>query len=176
MVKHQLNVCIAIDTIAIVQPLQRRATKYVLNDYVSDHKSRLIKLQILPLMYILDLNDVIFFVRSLKSPHEGFNIENFISFTSGDTRSVNSHKLRHTRSNNNSSNNFYFNRLPRIWNALPVININLDIKIIKQQLLSYFILNSILGLTMHVVTRSCVAAPGAINILPPLTLTILINL
>ena len=37
-------------------------------------------------MYILDLNDVIFFVRSLKSPHEGVNIENFISFTSGDTR------------------------------------------------------------------------------------------
>ena len=106
--------------------------------YVSDYKSRLIKLQILPLMYILDLNDIIFFVRSLKTPRKGFNIKNFISFTLGDTRSANSHKLQHTRSTNNSSNNFYFNRLPRIWNALLVININLDTKIIKQQLLSYF--------------------------------------
>ena len=79
--------------IQLIECIQRRATKYILNDYVSDYKSHLIKLQILPLMYILDLNDVIFFVRSLKSPHEGFNIENFISFTLGDTRSANSHKL-----------------------------------------------------------------------------------
>ena len=53
--------------IQLIERIQRRATKYVLNDYVSDYKSRLIKLQILPLMYILDLNDVIFFVRSLKT-------------------------------------------------------------------------------------------------------------
>ena len=53
--------------IQLIKRIQRRATKYVLNDYVGDYKSRLIKLQILPLMYILDLNDIIFFVRSLKS-------------------------------------------------------------------------------------------------------------
>ena len=59
-----------------------------------------------------------------------------------------------------------------MWNALPVININLDTKVIKQQLLyptSGIILNTILSLTMHVVTHYCVAAPGAINILPSLT-------
>ena len=69
--------------IQLIERIQRRATKYVLNDYVGDYKSCLIKLQILPLMYILDLNDVIFFVRSLKSPHEGFNIENFIFLLQG---------------------------------------------------------------------------------------------
>ena len=66
-------------------------------------------------------------------------------------------------------------------NALPVANqykpryqdYQATIAIIRT---SGIIFNTILGLTMHVVTRTCVAAPGTINILPPLTLTILINL
>ena len=53
---------------------------YILNDYISDYKSRLIKLQILPLAYILELNDIMFFIRNLKHPHEGFNINNYILF------------------------------------------------------------------------------------------------
>uniref|UniRef100_A0A1X7T752 Endonuclease/exonuclease/phosphatase domain-containing protein n=1 Tax=Amphimedon queenslandica TaxID=400682 RepID=A0A1X7T752_AMPQE len=37
--------------ITILERVQKRATKYTLNDYSSDYKSRLISLQILPLMY-----------------------------------------------------------------------------------------------------------------------------
>ena len=36
-----------------IERIQRRATKYILNDYTSDYKSHLLKLHILPLMYIL---------------------------------------------------------------------------------------------------------------------------
>ena len=49
--------------------VQRRATKYILNDFISDYKSRLIQTQLLPLTYILDLNDIIFFIKSLQNHH-----------------------------------------------------------------------------------------------------------
>ena len=35
-----------------IEQLQCRATKYILQDYISDYKTRLTKLQLLPVMYI----------------------------------------------------------------------------------------------------------------------------
>ena len=55
-----------------LERVQRRATKYILNDFTSDYKSRLIQTQLLPLTYILDLNDVMFFIKSLRNHHDGF--------------------------------------------------------------------------------------------------------
>ena len=40
-----------------LERIQRRATKYVLNDYTSCYKDRLINLRLLPLMYIFELQD-----------------------------------------------------------------------------------------------------------------------
>ena len=93
-----------IKLIQLIERVQRCATKYILNDYISDYKSRLIKLQILPLAYILELNDIMFFICNLKHPHEGFNINNYISFASGDTRASANHKLQHNRSSTNTIN------------------------------------------------------------------------
>ena len=69
-----------------LERVQRRATKYILNDYSTDYKSRLINLHMLPLMYILDVNDVMFFLKNLHNPHNGFDINNFIKFATGHTR------------------------------------------------------------------------------------------
>lgn len=143
LVRSQLMYCSVlwkphlIKHIQLIERVQRRATKYILNDFTSNYKSRLLKLQMLPLMYILDLNDIRFFIKSLNSPHESFNIKNYISFATGATRLAANHKLQHTRCTDNPSNNFYFNRLPRIWNHLPVFNINLDPVTIKHKLHSY---------------------------------------
>ena len=49
-----------IKDILLLEHVQRRATKYILNDYTSSYKSRLTKLNLLPLMYIFELNDLIF--------------------------------------------------------------------------------------------------------------------
>lgn len=38
--------------------VQRRATKFILNDYVSDYRTRLLKLHILPLSMLHELNDI----------------------------------------------------------------------------------------------------------------------
>ncbi len=60
-----------------LETIQRRATKFILNDYSSDYKSRLTKLNMLPLMMTLELNDIIFFLKSISSGgNNSFDIVN----------------------------------------------------------------------------------------------------
>ena len=70
-----------------------------------------------------------------------------ISYTSS-----NNIRIVHTRSSNNSSGHFYFNHLPRLWNALPSINLELPINF-KSQLKS-FLWNLTLILIIIVLTCS----------------------
>ena len=51
-----------------LERVQRRATKYILSDYSTDYKSRLINLKLLPLMYIYELNDIIFSSNHVSHP------------------------------------------------------------------------------------------------------------
>ena len=48
--------------------------KYLLNDFVSSYKTHLIKLKILPLMYLFELQDLLFAIKSIKLPTTQFNI------------------------------------------------------------------------------------------------------
>ena len=70
-----------------LERIQRRASKYILGDYTSDHKTRLIKLNLLPLMYIYELLDILFFIKSYKSPINSFNIFQYVTFNNSFTRS-----------------------------------------------------------------------------------------
>ena len=51
----------------ILQQVQRRATKYILNNYIISYNCRLIQLNLLPLMYQYELNDLLFFIKSYKA-------------------------------------------------------------------------------------------------------------
>ena len=57
--------------ILLLEHVQRRATKYILNDYTSSYKSRLTKLNLLPLMCIYELhhshNLIIIIITSLRT-------------------------------------------------------------------------------------------------------------
>ena len=143
LVRSQLTYCSQLwnpylikDTI-ILERVQRRATKFILSDYVSDYKSRLLRLGILPLMYMLDLYDIMFFIKALQQPSPQFNIYHYISFSSSNTRSSSANKLNHTLTNRNYTRNFYFNRLSRIWNQLPCIDINQSLPVIKDAIHKY---------------------------------------
>ena len=57
-------------------------------------------------MLIFDINDIMFFINSLKTPTSAFDIRNFIHFATGDTRLAKSHKLQHAISSTNLSSNF----------------------------------------------------------------------
>ena len=56
LVRSQLLYCsplwhpYLIQDISVLERIQRRATKFILNDYISDYKTRFIKLNLLPLM------------------------------------------------------------------------------------------------------------------------------
>ena len=56
--------------IQLIDRAQQWATKCISNDYNSDYKSHLSKLRHLHLMYTLDLNDIMFFIKNLKTNHD----------------------------------------------------------------------------------------------------------
>ena len=121
-----------------LEKIQRRATKYILNDYASDYKSRLISLNLLPLSMVLELNDIVFFLRSLQSPSDSFDILQFVSFSNTCTRSSSGFKLKHTPSTTNYGRHFYFVRLPHLWNALPTPDTSLSTNVLIQRIKSFF--------------------------------------
>ena len=65
-----------------------------------------------------------------------FGLDNTIS-TQHTIQNNSTHKLQHTRRLNVLSNNFYFNRIARIWNALPVVDCDLSIPTIKFYLINF---------------------------------------
>ena len=123
LVRSQLTYCSQIwrphlvRDIASLENVQCKATKWILNDFVSDYRSRLESLHLLPLMMIFEINDVTFFMKSIQSPNPAFDISEYVSFSSSSTRSHN-RKLCHNYTKYSSSRHFYFNRLPRLWNKL----------------------------------------------------------
>ena len=86
LVRSQLTYCSQlwrphlIKDITLLERIQRRATKYILNNYELSYKSRLEQLHLLPLMYIYELNDLLFFIKSLKYPTSHFDISKYIQF------------------------------------------------------------------------------------------------
>ena len=120
-----------IKDIIALERIQRRATKFILNDYCSDYKSRLLKLKLLPLMAWFEYIDIMFFITSLHQRSDRFDILHYVSVTSHRTRSSDKVSLQHTLSKSCLSRHFYFNRIPRLWNALPSINIDKPLSSIR---------------------------------------------
>ena len=145
LVRSQLMYCTPIwrpyllKDIQNIERIQRRATKFILNDYNSNYKTRLLTLKLLPLMYLFEFQDITFTVKFLKFPTKGFNILHHISFSSVHTRSSSSHKLKHLSHTNNSNRHSFFHRLPPLWNAVPIIDLHLPMSIIKIKLKEYFL-------------------------------------
>ncbi len=119
-----------------LEKIQRRATKFILPQTTSPmtYKERLVYLNILPLMYHLELADVMLFVNSYKNPSSRFNIFKNATVVTGTTWSSDSLSLKHNFCRTNLLRHFYYNRLPRLWNGLPSIDTSLSSKAIKKQI------------------------------------------
>ena len=92
------------------QRVQRRATKFILNDYQSDYRQRFSKLNTLPLIMLFEINDIVFFIKCIKlKSHLNILIflYNYVSFCSHHTRSSSHFKLRHSLSKKNSVRHFF---------------------------------------------------------------------
>ena len=102
------------DTLTL-EKVQRQATKFILNDYESDYKTRLLKLDLLPLMYILDFYDILFLSKLSNSHH---HISTLITTLHSVMLTLHlplpTNFTMYTPMHNNCFHNFYFNRLPRL--------------------------------------------------------------
>ena len=103
-----------IKDITSLKRIQRRATRFILNDFSSDYHTRLISLHLLPLMYLYELLDVILFVKCFKSPDPSFPIWDHVSISTASTRSASAAKLNHKSRASTLSRHTYFCRLVRI--------------------------------------------------------------
>ena len=121
-----------------LETVQRRATKYITDNPSLDYRERLLSLHMLPLMMEYEIADILFFIKSLKEPSHRFNIEDYIQFNISNTRSSSYLKLRHSIPKSNLQGHFFFNRLPRLWNSLPLLDISLSIPSIRAKLRNHF--------------------------------------
>ena len=72
-----------------IECVQCYATKQILNNYYhSFYKNYLIKLKPFALIYLFELQDILFATKSIKTPTIQFNITNYINFNSASTYQV----------------------------------------------------------------------------------------
>lgn len=122
--------------ISMLERIQRRASKFILNDFTSDYKTRLVNLNLLPLMYWLELQDLLFLIKSMKEPSENFNIFQYVKFGTSTTRASSSHHLVHQYHRTSHSSHFYFSRIVRLWNSLQPLDISVSLHLIKSNIKS----------------------------------------
>ena len=100
-----------------------------------DYKSRLANLSLLPLSLWLESLDILLFLKLLKHPPENFDLGHYVTFGSSSvlTRSGPT-KLKLATPQiprTNSTRHFYFNRVIRLWNKLPPLNLDLPLTSLK---------------------------------------------
>ena len=145
LVRSQLTYCSQIWRPALIKDIrklkqiQRRATRFILGTTHPhpDYKQRLIALNILPLMYYFEIADIMFMVNSLKNPTGRFNILNYVQIQTSNTRSSDKLTLQHVRCCTNQQHHFYFNHIPRLWNKLPSIDLELSAETIKTKVYKF---------------------------------------
>ena len=93
-------------------------SKYVLAVH-DDHCSSCI-------MYLYELQNILFFVKSLQDPEDNLNISSIISF-SMSYPSSGTNKLSHKLFHKTDYCHFYLNRLFCLWNTLPAGTIDLSV-------------------------------------------------
>ena len=88
-------------------------------------------------MYTYELNDLMFFIKTLKFPSTHFDISEYLQFVDHNTRAASTHKLSHHRIKSSSYHTSYFNRIIQLWNSIPVIDLTLSLDTIKTQIINY---------------------------------------
>ena len=121
-------------------------------------------------MYIFEISDILFFIKNLKNPPNNFNIGTYISFSVGNTRSCGV-KLRHNASSTNEERHFYFNRIIRLWNSLPIIDLNLSLNAKSNLTFGNILLQTSIQTTYTNYIIFVLVAPVYFRILQAITIT-----
>ena len=84
-------------------------------------------------MYLLELHDILFVNKFIKTPIAKFNITSYINFNSTSNRLI---PPRHL---NNISQHSYIHRLLSLWNAMPVFDLNMYFNTLKSKFEKAFV-------------------------------------
>ena len=111
------------EDIKLFEGVQRQATKYILNDYTSDYKTRLSKCKLLPFCFYREINDLCFFYKC-QHKFTNFNVDDIVSFYAPEfprTRRSRQGLLLNTPVFNTvAAEHFYSSRIVKLWNDLPL--------------------------------------------------------
>ena len=88
-------------------------------------------------MMEFEIADILFLIKSLKYPSTHFDITHFISFSSSNTHSS-AFKIQHKRTKSNVQGHFHLNHIPRLWNSLPSLDLNLSTSTVNSKLRQFF--------------------------------------
>ena len=102
-----------------------------------DYKTRLLSLNLLPLMHWYELQDMMFLVKCFKNPMDNLIIHDYVEFVTSITRASSNGKLRHKFCRLSTPRHFYFNRIVHLWNLFPRIDLSLSLPSIKHLLLNH---------------------------------------
>ena len=128
--------------IASLEKVQRRATKFILNDFSDiSYRDRCIKLSLLPLSFRREIHDLCFLFNCIHGK-VNCNFSNFINLvdTSTDRRSAQKGiLLKIPRVKTSIFYNSYFNRTVKTWNILPdSIRASSNIDIFKRKIQEFY--------------------------------------
>jgi hypothetical protein len=118
----QVWMCKTVKLTKNLESIQRRASKYILNDFESNYTNRLIKLNILPLVYRREYLDLIFYYNSLYDIIDVnmnifpmmLNHVNVITRLQHDNMLLTNTNVKYL-----VHDQFYTRRIVRLWNCLP---------------------------------------------------------
>ena len=122
-----------------LEQVQRRATRFILGRDYSENE-RLSKLNLLPLQYRREINDLVFFFKCFKNIYK-LNIFNYVSFRSciKPLRNVDHLTLDVPFSRTDVFKNSFFIRICRLWNELPLsIRESTSLSIFRKNLLAFY--------------------------------------
>ena len=147
--------------IECLERIQHRAAKFLLQDYSSDCKNRLSSLKLLPLMYWLELPNILYLIRCFRDPSDNFSILNFVSIVHLNTRSTARNQLRINFSKPSHSKHFHFNRIVRLWNSLSSLKLSLSFNTLKLHIKQLFWKHSTVHFNPHNLCPFQIVCPGS---------------
>ena len=109
--------------LVLIEGIQRRATKFITQDYHSSYSSRLKSLNLLPISYLFQVKDLTFYHKCKSGGYE-VDIDQYSTQPSLHTTRFSSSDLRANITLVCKSSTFrssYFNRIILLWNNLPVV-------------------------------------------------------
>ena len=122
-----------------LEQVQRRAMRFILGKDYSEHEP-LSKLNLLPLQYCREINDLVYFFKCFKNIYK-LNIFDYVSFRFciKPLRNVDHLTLEAPFSRTDVFKNSFFVRICRLWNELPLsIRESNTLSIFRKNLMAFY--------------------------------------